>query len=289
VLGKAGSPHIYLAGTDDTNILVEGNVQLAKWFALGQDPPTESAGGLAYSKIQKLTSERFLLQSADTGASAVMRAGADADTGKTISDQLDGVSGALTGEGAYTGTLTVDNGSGTGLEGVMVHARRGGVLKASGTTDANGQITGWVFGAYTYDLAARIAGYQPNTATLTVTGNAWTKTISMTAISITAPSAPGTCTVQFRVQLAGVAVSGAVCKARLIGINQASDGVILSNVEASDTTDSEGIAELTLVRKDSIVKGMGTYRIWVEIAGNPVASVERAIPNQSTILFEDLL
>jgi hypothetical protein len=193
------------------------------------------------------------------------------------------------GEDAYTGTLTIDDGS-TGLQGAVVNARRGGVLKASGTTDANGQITNWVFGAYTYDLAVRISGYQPKTDTITVSADAWTKTISLTKIRITAPSDPTLCTVQFRVKLSATAVSGAVCKAKLNGVNHASDGTVLSNQELSATTDAqEGMAELELVRKDSLTKGNGLYDIWVEIDGNPVASVKTMIPNQSTILFEDLL
>jgi len=89
--------------------------------------------------------------------------------------------------------------------------------------------------------------------------------------------------------LSDTAVSGAVCKAQLLGINQAADGTVLSNAISSDTTDSEGVAELQLVREDSIVKGNGVYKIWVEIASAPVASVETTIPNQNTVLFEDLL
>jgi hypothetical protein len=192
------------------------------------------------------------------------------------------------GEGSYTGTLTVNNGS-TGLEGVVVNARRGGVLKATGSTNASGQITDWVFGAYTYDLAVRLDGYQPETDTITVSASAWTKTISLTQLSITAPSAPGLCTVQFRVYQAGTAVAGAVCTAKLMGLNQASDGTILSNQEVSDTTDSLGVAELELVQVGSIVKGNGVYRISVEIDGKPVAGTKTTIPNQSTILFEDIL
>ena len=217
----------------------------------------------------------------------VAKTGADSDTLETLSDQLDGLE-ALSGEGAYTGTLTIDDGS-TGLQGAVVNARLGGVLKASGTTDASGEITNWVFGANTYDLAARLAGYGPETDTIAVSADAWTKTISLTAISISAPEAAELCTVQFRVKLSGVAVSGAVCKAKLVGINTAADGVILSNEESSDTTDAEGIAELQLVQHGQIVKGSGIYALWVEIAGRPVASVECQIPNQSTCLFESLL
>lgn len=197
--------------------------------------------------------------------------------------------GTRSGEDAYTGTLTVDDGAGNGLEGAIVNAYRSGLLQASGVTDANGQITDWALGPYTYTLAVRLASYQPETDTITVSADAWTKLVSLTAISISAPSAASLCTVNFQVKLSGTAVSGAVCKAKLQGINQASDGTILSNAELSDTTDAQGEAELELVRKDSIVKGSGIYRIWIEIDGRPVASVETKIPNQSTIYFEDLL
>jgi hypothetical protein len=209
--------------------------------------------------------------------------------GDSVSADIAGIVGAAGGEGAFTGTLTVDDGEGTGLEGAVVIARRGGVLIASGTTDSSGEITDWVFGAYTYDLAVRLAGYQPTTDTITVSADAWTKTVSLTALSITAPDDASLCTVQFRVKLSATAVSGAVCKARLLGTNQAANGTILSPEELSDTTDSEGVAELQLVQKGSIVKGDGRYKIWTEIAGKTVASVETVIPNQSTILFEDLL
>ena len=194
-----------------------------------------------------------------------------------------------TGEGAYTGTLIVDDGEGNGLAGAVVVARRSGIVKASGTTDDDGQITDWVFDAYTYDLAVRLDSYQPTTDTLAVSADDWEKTISLSAMSITSPSAISLCTVQFRVMLSATAVEGAVCKAKLQGINQASDGTLLSNEELSSTTSALGVAELQLVRKDSIVKGNGIYKIWVEIAGKPVASVETTIPGQSVILFEDLL
>lgn len=202
--------------------------------------------------------------------------------------ELTGVDVGASGEDAFTGTLTVDDGS-TGLQGAVVNIRRGGVLKASGTTDSSGEITDWVFGTYTYDIAVRLAGYEPKTDTMAISADSWTKTVSMTAIAISAPSAATLCTVQFRVKLSDTAVSGAVCKAKLLGINHASDGTILSNAESSDTTDAQGVAELELVQKGSIVKGSGLYKIWVEIGGNPVSSVETTIPSQSTFLFEDLL
>jgi len=208
----------------------------------------------------------------------------------TTAANVAGLTGASGGEGALTGTITIDDGAGNGLEGAVVQARRGGVLIASGTTDADGKITGWVLAEYTYDLAVRLAaGYQPKTDTLTVTADAWSKSISLTAIEFTTPADATLCTLQFRILLSNAPVSGAVCKARLLGTNQASDGTLLSNAESSDTTDASGVAELQLVQKGQIVKGSGIYRITVEIAGKPVASVETTIPNQSTCLFSDLL
>jgi hypothetical protein len=197
--------------------------------------------------------------------------------------------GTRSGEDAYTGTLTVDDGNSNGLEGAIVNAYRTGLLQASGVTDSNGEITDWALGPYTYDLAVRLASYQPGTDTMTISADAWTKTVSLTAITISSPSAPSLCTVSFQVKLSDTDVSGAVCKAKLLGINQAADETVLSNVESSATTNAQGAAELELVRKDAIVKGNGVYKIWIEIDGKPVANVQTDIPNQSTVYFEDLL
>jgi len=97
------------------------------------------------------------------------------------------------------------------------------------------------------------------------------------------------CTVEFLVKLGNTVVQGAVCKAKLLGVNQASDDGILSNRESSDTTDALGEAELSLVQKGQFIKGQGLYEIWVEISGKPVASARTTIPNQATVQFEDLL
>ena len=100
---------------------------------------------------------------------------------------------------------------------------------------------------------------------------------------------PTLCTVQFRVNLSATPVSGAVCKARLVGVNQASVATILSNEESSDTTDALGEAELSLVQENSFVKGSGIYTIEVESGGKPVANKQTTIPSQNTVFFADLL
>jgi len=190
-----------------------------------------------------------------------------------------------TGSGARTVTITVDDGT-DALENATVRFTEGGNSYV-GSTNASGGIVFSLDDA-TYNLAISKSGYSFTPTTLVVDGDE-TETYSMSAISITAPSAAELCTVQFRVKKSGIAVSGAVCKAQLLGINTAADGVILSNEESSDTTDAEGIAELELVQAGQIVKGSAIYKLWIEIAGRPVASVECQIPSQSTVLFEDLL
>ena len=194
----------------------------------------------------------------------------------------------VTGEGSYAGILTVNNGT-TGLPGATVNATLGGVLVASGTTDSNGQITNWALAAQTYVLAVRLSGYQSQTAIFTVAGNAWTKTVSLAQITITPPSSPELCTVQFRVMLNGNPESGAVCTAALVGTNQSIDGTILSNELATVTTNSLGVAELQLVQRGQIAKGDGLYNISIAVGGKIIAAARTAIPNQETILFEKLL
>ncbi len=119
--------------------------------------------------------------------------GADSDTLETLSDQIDTLS-ALSGDGAFTGVLTINDGA-TGLQGATVNARLGGVLKATGTTGILGKITTWAFGANTYDVTVVLDGYEPTTETLTVTANGWTKTISLTLLpAITPPPNAATTT-----------------------------------------------------------------------------------------------
>ena len=144
-------------------------------------------------------------------------------------------------------------------------------------------------GVYSYSFDADYGSVYTAWVELVYGGNTYRQQHSFAATFVTDPDDATLCVVQFRVKLSTTAVASAVCKAKLLGVNQAADGTILSNEESSDTTDSDGVAELQLVQKGSIVKGSGLYKIWVEIAGKPVASVETTIPNQSTIYFEDML
>jgi hypothetical protein len=189
------------------------------------------------------------------------------------------------GIGSRTVTITINDGA-TVLESAKVRLTKGTETYVS-TTNSSG-VVAFSLNDGTWTVSITLVGYHFTPTTIVVNGNE-TQTYSMTAFSITAPSDASLCTVQFRVKLSNTAVAGAVCKAKLLGVNQASDGTILSNAESSDTTDASGVAELELVQASSIVKGSGIYRITIEIAGKPIASVETKIPSQATCLFEDLL
>lgn len=186
--------------------------------------------------------------------------------------------GAITAADAAPSYWVTDDADTAIVNGTMGNgARVGSYKKKLSITTANGYEGGKVYTIYVE-------------ATVNADTGGITYEFKVVGVrTITAPGDPTLCTVQFRVKLSAIPVSGAVCKARLIGVNQAADGTILSNAESSATTDAAGIAELQLVQKGSIAKGSGIYKIWVEIAGQPVASVETTIPNQNVVLFEDLL
>jgi len=185
------------------------------------------------------------------------------DTGTTLPGLIDG----LTGEDAYTGTLTVDDGAGTVLEGAVVNARRGGVLKASGTTDASGEITDWVFGAYTYDLSVRLDGYQPATDTIAVSADAWTKTISLTAIAVTA-SEPDMCTGYGSVyDEDGALEPDAIIYCKIVTWDSTINaGYSFDRATRSTTSDANGLYQFT-----NMFQG-ATYAVW-RGNGDPVNSV----------------
>lgn len=190
------------------------------------------------------------------------------------------------GTGARTVTVTVNDGTDP-VESARVRFTKGTATFIQ-STNASGVCTFGLDDA-TYDLTISEPSHSFTPTTLVVDGNE-TVTYSMTDVSISAPSAASLCTVQFIVKESNTAVAGVVCKARLNGKNHASDGTILSNQEMSATTAAvTGMAELELVRQDSIVKGSGIYDIWMEIDGKEIASTQTAIPNQTTAYFEDLL
>jgi hypothetical protein len=188
------------------------------------------------------------------------------------------ISGDLSGEGAYTGTLTVDDGSGNGLEGAVINARRGGVLKASGTTDADGQITDWVFGEYTYDLAVRLAGYQPETDAIVVSGNAWTKIISMTPLTLPASDVGMVTGYFYCYDNDGEVIEGAIIEIR--AKSKSGYGISLRTGIRSEISDVNGLVTLTNLVPGAVYQiRRGDEGDWTDVTVSASATDPHALPN----------
>lgn len=180
---------------------------------------------------------------------------------------LDSLS-SLTGEDAFTGTITVDDGS-TALEGAVVGMRRGGVLKASGSTDASGEITDWTCGAYTYDLAVRLDGYQPATDTMTVTADGWSKTVSLTALTPAPATDPTLSSARiFARDNLGALSSGETVQVQQTGVPSGSTQQAFDGTIQTHTSDANGYVDLTLIRDASYRWRYGTHGSWIEFTPN---------------------
>lgn len=98
------------------------------------------------------------------------------------------------GNGVYACTWTVNDGS-TALEGAQVVFWLAGVERGRGTTNSSGQVS-MSLNAGTYTVAISLSGYTFTSTThaVSATASTWTKTFSMTAVSIAAATDPGNVT-----------------------------------------------------------------------------------------------
>ena len=274
----AAIPTTAMRGTDNAllastwNTLMAGITSLAEW--LGLLAGKQAADATALTEI-KATGAGSGTYSETTDSLEALRDRGDAAW--TTTDP---------GLGAHTVTVTVNDGAGNDLESASVRYTKGALTYVL-ATDSSGNAT-FNLDSGEWTVAISLAGYTYSGTTHTFSADD-TATYSMTAISITAPSDVSLCTVQFQVKLGNTAVKGATCKAKLLGTNVAADGVVLSNAEHSATTDSDGYAELELVRSDQIVKGNKLYGFWVTYNGTSIAAKQCEIPAQATAYFEDLL
>lgn len=144
-----------------------------------------------------LTLTTATFQATDTvtveSAISAMR-GADNDTLKSLSDQIDGLS-AATGLGARTITITVNDGT-TVLQNARVRLTEG-VNTYTGITNASGVVVFNVDDA-TYTVGITKSGYTYAGTTLIVDGTE-TRTYSMTLVSVTPPDDPALCAVTMHI------------------------------------------------------------------------------------------
>lgn len=225
-----------------------------------------------------LTLTTATFQATDTvtveSAISAMR-GADNDTLKTLSDQIDGLS-AATGSGARTVTITVNDGT-TVLQNARVRLTEG-VNTYTGTTNVSGVVVFNVDDA-TYTVGITKSGYTYAGTSLVVDGTE-TRTYSMTAVSVTPPDDPALCAVTMHIY-------------DQYGADMASQPVEITFVKwestATDTppvlspppvlsTDVDGIVSVELFRE-------ATYKI---IYGNApyTRRVDVTIPDAATYTVE---
>lgn len=183
---------------------------------------------------------------------------------------------ATAGKGARTITFTVDDGS-TALENATVRATNGSDTHTR-PTDASGNCTFNLDDA-TYTIAITKAGYTYAGSSLVVSGDA-TPTLSMTAVSVTAPSDPSQATLSVWCRDEnGADEQGAIVYAKMTAVPSGDTANAFDSKAIQATSDSDGLASLTVVRGAtySIKRGKGE---WVTGA---------VIPDQATVTLSSIL
>ena len=225
--------------------------------ALATDAVTEIQSGLA------------------TAASITTLRGADNDTLKTLSDQIDGLS-ASTGSGARTVTITVNDGT-TALQNARVRLTEG-ANTYTGLTNASGVVTFNLDDA-TYTVGITKSGYSYAGTTLVVDGTE-TRTYSMTVVTVTPPDDPALCAVTFHMydQYGADMASQPVDITFVKWETTATDTPPVLSVPPVQTTNSDGVVSVNLFRE-------ATYKI---VYGNApyTRRVDVTIPDAGTYTVE---
>jgi hypothetical protein len=152
------------------------------------------------------------------------------------------------GYGSGVLTVTVDDGA-AAILGAAVSLRSGGVLVASGTTDALGQVALSHQGGSAQLLVSR-SGYTFDVTALTLTaGQASAQTVSGTAVSVTPAADPSECTLYATLRtLDGEPASGVEGTVRLPTLPATASGNYLSGQSISGTSDVAGLISWTVPR-----------------------------------------
>jgi hypothetical protein len=210
-----------------------------------------------------------------TAASITTLRGADNDTLKTLSDQIDGIS-AGTGTGARTVTITVNDGT-TVLQNARVRVVEG-VNTYTGLTNASGVVVFNLDDA-TYTVSITKSGYTYAGTSLIVDGTE-TRTYSMTVVSVTPPDDPALCAVTIHVfDQYGADMSGQPVEITFVKWDTtAADTPPVLSVPPVQTTDADGLVSVNLFRE-------AVYRI---VYGNApyTRRVDVTIPDAGTYTVE---
>jgi len=196
-----------------------------------------------------------------TAASITTLRGADSDTLKTLSDQIDGIS-AGTGTGARTVTITVNDGT-TVLQNARVRVVEG-VNTYTGLTNASGVVVFNLDDA-TYTVSITKSGYTYSGTTLIVDGTE-TRTYSMTVVSVTPPDDAALSAVEvICLNSVGAAESGVAIDFRIADIPSGDVNRAYRGLKHTETSDGDGIARFELVRGATYEWKRGTADEWARI------------------------
>ena len=196
-----GTAVLTAAGVREAVGLASANLD-AQFAAISVDPQSirdamllePTGGGESIDGQLAALPDATTIQAA--AAAAITAAGLP--TAAQIDTQLSGAHGdgswesASTG-GIYTQTVTVTSDGSAAIPNATVAIYSGSTLVDLKTTNSSGVATP-TCDAGTYTLRVTASGYASHSAALTVTGDATIATITLTAISVTAPTNPGTAT-----------------------------------------------------------------------------------------------
>lgn len=211
------------------------------------------------------------------------------DSLEAIRDRGDAAWLSTSAAGSNAVTFTVrDSVSLTPLndQAVVIYAADGTTLVDAKRTNASGEAVFSLDSANYYYALPPSAGYSSVSNTALTVDGAETVTVGKVAIS-SASTAPGTRVVRCIVRGAdGELKSGVVVSATLQSDPSTVDQAILSRQKLTDTTDANGIADLTCITSDQFTHGTGVY----VFNAQGIVRVESAVAAGSGVVYlEDLV
>lgn len=227
----------------------------------GYDPSTHKLTGAVELDSASVTAVQSGLA---TSASITALRGADNDTLKTLSDQIDGIDGGAGLTGPYTRTITItDSADDAPIESAKVRLYRTGETETK-ATDADGE-TSFTTEAATFSYAVTANGYGGASGTIVINANGAT-TIELTETSVTPPTNP---------DLSAVVVSclgtdfepesGVTIDLRIKTLPSGSTNTAYPGLKQTATSNGSGIATLEAPKGSVCEWKRGKEDSWTEI------------------------
>jgi len=188
-----------------------------------------------------------------TSASITALRGADNDTLKTLSDQIDGIDGGTGLTGPYTRTITVtDADTHATIEAAKVRLYRTGETETK-PTNASG-VASFTTEAATFSYAVTANGYGGASGTIAISANG-TTTIELTAISVTPGTGNITTGYLTCLDEEGAAEEGVSVRCQMVQVPASGTGIAYDSAVQLATSGADGLVEF------SMIKG-ARYLVW---------------------------